>query len=153
MLQILVIVRVFSYINYIERGNFFDLYKQNHLKRTMTTEYLKFPRTYADLERNDFENAPYIHAVWRLTKWKWGEGVQLPFNVYYFPQDPKDENWDLFGNCDEFDMGGKWYGSTLKEALRDLRTDWPEIKRRHKLLVDRKMQHLAKREQDPNPRG
>ena len=119
----------------------------------MKTEYLKFPRTYADLERNGFENAPYIHAVWRLTKWKWGEGVQLPFNVYYFPQDPKDENWDLFGNCDEFDMGGKWYGSTLKEALRDLRTDWPEIKRRHKLLVDRKMQHLAKREQDPNPRG
>ena len=150
MLQILVIARVFSYINYIERGNFFDLYKQNHLKRTMTTEYLKFPRTYKDL---NFDNAPYIHAVWRLTKYKWGEGVQLPFNVYYFPQAPKDENWDLFGNCDEFDMGGKWYGSTLKEALRDLRTDWPEIKRRHKLLVDRKRQHLAKREQDPNPRG
>ena len=148
MLQILVIARVFSYINYIEGGNFFDLYKQNHLKRTMTTEYLKFPRTYADLERNDFENAPYIHAVWRLSKWKWGEGVQLPFNTYYFPQEPGEPNWDLFGNCDEFDMGGKWYGSTLKEALDDLRLDWPEIKRRHKLLVDRKKHHLAKLHQD-----
>ena len=67
----------------------------------MTTEYLKFPRTYKDL---NFDNAPYIHAVWRLTKWKWGEGVQLPFNAYYFPQDPGDPNWDLFGNCDEIDM-------------------------------------------------
>jgi len=45
-------------------------------------------------------------------------------------------------------MGGRWYGSTLKEALDDLRTDWPEIQRRHKLLVDRKIQHLAKLEQD-----
>ena len=111
----------------------------------MKTEYLKFPRTYKDL---NFDNAPYIHAVWRLTKWKWGEGVQLPFNNYYFPDDPSHENWDLFGNCDEFDMGGRWYGSTLKEALDDLRTDWPEIQRRHKLLVDRKIQHLAKLEQD-----
>ena len=42
MLQILVIARVFSYINYIERGNFFDLYKQIHLKRTMTNEELDF---------------------------------------------------------------------------------------------------------------
>ena len=42
MLQILVISRVFSYINYIERGNFFDLYKQNHLKSTMTTEELDY---------------------------------------------------------------------------------------------------------------
>ena len=42
MLQILVIARVFSYINYIERGNFFDIYKQNHLKSTMTTEELDF---------------------------------------------------------------------------------------------------------------
>jgi len=50
-------------------------------------------------------------------------------------------------------MGGKWYGSTLKEALRDLRTDWPEIKRRHKLLVDRKKHHQAKLGYDPNPRG
>ena len=25
-------------------------------------------------------------------------------------------------------MGGKWYGSTLKEALADLRKDWKEIK-------------------------
>ena len=114
----------------------------------MPTKKLKFPRTYADLERNHFENAPYIHAVWKLTKYKWGEGVQLPFNTYYFPDDPSHENWDLFGNCDEFDMGGRWYGSTLKEALDDLRLDWPEIKRRHKLLVDRKIQHLAKREQD-----
>ena len=55
----------------------------------MTTEKLKFPRTYADLERNHFENAPYIHAVWKLTKYKWGEGVQLPFNVYYFPKNQK----------------------------------------------------------------
>ena len=42
MLQILVIARVFSYINYIERGNFFDLYKQNHLKHTMTNEELDY---------------------------------------------------------------------------------------------------------------
>ena len=42
MLQILVISRVFSYINYIERGNFFDIYKQNHLKHTMTNEELDF---------------------------------------------------------------------------------------------------------------
>ena len=81
MLQILVIARVFSYINYIERGNFFDLYKQNHLKHTMTNEDLKFPRTYKDL---NFDNATYSHAVWRLTKWTWGEGLQLPFNAYYF---------------------------------------------------------------------
>ena len=119
----------------------------------MTTEYLKFPRTYKDL---NFDNAPYIHAVWRLTKWNWGEGVQLPFNGYYFPQEPEDENWDLFGNCEDYNdgyMGGKWYGSTLKEALRDLRTDWPEIQRRHKLLVDRKKHHQAKLGYDPNPRG
>jgi len=109
---------------------------------------LKFPRTYADLERNHFENAPYIHAVWKLTKYKWGEGVQLPFNTWYFPQNPDDENWDLFGNCHEFDMGGKWYGATLKEALSELRLDWPEIQRRHKLLEDRKIQHLAKLQQD-----
>ena len=114
----------------------------------MKTEYLKFPRTYKDL---NFDNAPYIHAVWRLTKWNWGEGVQLPFNEYYFPQEPEHENWSLFGNCVDYGdgyMGGKWYGSTLKEALRDLRTDWPEIQRRHKLLVDRKKQHLAKLYQD-----
>ena len=116
----------------------------------MTTEYLKFPRTYKDL---NFDNAPYIHAVWRLTKWKWGEGVQLPFNAYYFPQDPGDPNWDLFGNCDEIDMGGRWYGSTLKEALDDLRLDWPEIKRRHKLLIDQKKQHQSKLGYDPNPRA
>ena len=42
MLQILVISRVFSYINYIERVNFFDIYKQNHLKSTMTTEELDY---------------------------------------------------------------------------------------------------------------
>ena len=110
---------------------------KNHLQRTMKTKKLKFPRTYADLERNHFENAPYIHAVWKLTKYKWGEVVQLPFNTYYFPQDPEHENWNLFGNCGEFDMGGKWYGSTLKEALKDLRSDWPEIKRRHKILMDK----------------
>ena len=137
MLQILVIPRDFSYINYIERDNFFDKYKQNHTKCTMKTKKLKFPRTYADLESNHFENAPYIHAVWKLTKYKWGEGVQLPFNTYYFPQDPEHENWNLFGNCGEFDMAGKWYGSTLKEALKDLRSDWPEIQRRHKILMDK----------------
>ena len=117
----------------------------------MKTKKLKFPRTYADLERNHFENAPYIHAVWKLTKSKWGEGVQLPSNTYYFPQDPKDENWDLFGNCEDYNdgyMGGKWYGSPLKEALDDLRLDWSEIQRRHKLLVDRKMQHVANLHQD-----
>ena len=38
MLQILVISRDLSYINYIERGNFFDKYKQNHTKCTMTTK-------------------------------------------------------------------------------------------------------------------
>ena len=42
MLQILVIARVFSYINYIERGDFFDKYKQNHTKCTMTNEELDF---------------------------------------------------------------------------------------------------------------
>jgi len=103
----------------------------------MKIKSLKFPRTYKDLEHNYFENAPYIHAVWKLTKYKWGEGVQLPFNTYYFPQDPEDENWDLFGNCGDYEMGGKWYGSTLKEALKDLRSDWPEIKRRHKILMDK----------------
>ena len=109
---------------------------------------LKFPQTYGDLERNNFENAPYIHAVWKLSKNKWGEGVQLPFNDFYFPQNSDHENWDLFGNCDQFDMGGKWYGSTLKEALDELRIDWPEIQRRHNLLMDRKIQHLAKLYQD-----
>ena len=38
MLQILVIPRDFSYINYVERDNFFDKYKQNHTKCTMKTE-------------------------------------------------------------------------------------------------------------------
>ena len=42
MLQILVIARVFSYINYIERGNFFDKCKQNHTKCTMTNEELDY---------------------------------------------------------------------------------------------------------------
>ena len=42
MLQILVIPRDFSYINYIERGNFFDKCKQNHTKCTMTNEELDF---------------------------------------------------------------------------------------------------------------
>ena len=42
MLQILVIPTVFSYINYIERGNFFDKYKQNHTKCTMTNEELDY---------------------------------------------------------------------------------------------------------------
>ena len=56
MLQILVISRVFSYINYIERGNFFDLYKQNHLKLTMTNEELDFLFDLLSKERRLYEN-------------------------------------------------------------------------------------------------
>ena len=106
----------------------------------MKTKSLKFPRTYADLETNYFERAPYISGVWKLTKYKWGEGVQLPFNTWYFPQNEDHENWNLFGNCDKYGdhyMGGRWYGSTLKEALKELREDWPEIKRRHKLIQEK----------------
>jgi len=56
MLQILVIPRVFSYINYIERGNFFDLYKQNHLKLTMTNEELDFLFDLLSKERRLYED-------------------------------------------------------------------------------------------------
>ena len=103
----------------------------------MKTKKLKFPRTYADLETNYFERAPYISGVWKLTKYKWGEGVQLPFNTWYFPQNEDHENWNLFGNCDQYAdhyMGGRWFGLTLKDALKQLREDWPEIKRRHNLI-------------------
>ena len=106
----------------------------------MKTKKLKFPRTYADLETNYFEKAPYLSGVWKLTKYKWGEGVQLPFSTWYFPQNEDHENWNLFGNCDKYGdhyMGGRWYGSTLKEALKELREDWPEIKRRHKLIQEK----------------
>ena len=57
MLQILVIARVFSYINHIERGNFFDLYKQNHLKRTMTNEELDFLFDLLKKERENYEHS------------------------------------------------------------------------------------------------
>ena len=106
----------------------------------MKTKSLKFPRTYADLETNYFERAPYLSGEWKLTKYKWGEGVQLPFSTWYFPQNEDHENWNLFGNCDKYGdhyMGGRWYGSTLKEALKELREDWPEIKRRHKLIQEK----------------
>ena len=56
MLQILVIARVFSYINYIERGNFFDKYKQNHTKCTMTTEELDFLFDLLSKERRLYED-------------------------------------------------------------------------------------------------
>ena len=56
MLQILVISRVFSYINYIERGNFFDLYKQNHLKHTMTNEELDYLFDLLRDKRRGFES-------------------------------------------------------------------------------------------------
>ena len=56
MLQILVIPRVFSYINYIERGNFFDKYKQNHTKCTMTNEELDFLFDLLSKERRLYED-------------------------------------------------------------------------------------------------
>ena len=56
MLQILVIARVFSYINYIERGNFFDKYKQNHTKCTMTNEELDFLFDLLSKERRLYED-------------------------------------------------------------------------------------------------
>ena len=57
MLQILVIARVFSYINYIERGNFFDKYKQNHTKCTMTNEELDFLFDLLSKERRLYEDS------------------------------------------------------------------------------------------------
>ena len=57
MLQILVIPRDFSYINYIERGNFFDKYKQNHLKNTMTTEELDYLFDLLKKEREGYEHS------------------------------------------------------------------------------------------------
>ena len=57
MLQILVIPRVFSYINYIERGNFFDKYKQNHTKCTMTNEELDFLFELLTKERRLYEDS------------------------------------------------------------------------------------------------
>ena len=56
MLQILVIPRDFSYINYIERGNFFDKYKQNHTKCTMTNEELDFLFDLLSKERRLYED-------------------------------------------------------------------------------------------------
>ena len=57
MLQILVIPKVFSYINYIERGNFFDKYKQNHTKCTMTTEELDYLYDLLKKEREGYEHS------------------------------------------------------------------------------------------------
>ena len=57
MLQILVIARVFSYINHIERGNFFDKYKQNHTKCTMTNEELDFLFDLLSKERGLYEDS------------------------------------------------------------------------------------------------
>ena len=57
MLQILVISRVFSYINHIERGNFFDKYKQNHTKCTMTNEELDFLFDLLSKERRLYEDS------------------------------------------------------------------------------------------------
>ena len=57
MLQILVIPRDFSYINYIERGNFFDKCKQNHTKCTMTTEELDFLFDLLSKERRLYEDS------------------------------------------------------------------------------------------------
>ena len=57
MLQILVIPRDFSYINYIERGNFFDKYKQNHTKCTMTNEELDFLFDLLSKERRLYEGS------------------------------------------------------------------------------------------------
>ena len=57
MLQILVIQRVLSYINYIERGNFFDIYKQNHSKSTMTTQELDFLFDLLSKERRLYEDS------------------------------------------------------------------------------------------------
>ena len=57
MLQILVIPRVFNYINYIERGNFFDKFKQNHTKCTMTNEELDYLFDLLKKEREGYEHS------------------------------------------------------------------------------------------------
>jgi DNA relaxase NicK len=57
MLQILVIARDFSYINYIERGNFFDKYKQNYTKCTMTNEELDYLFDLLKKEREGYEHS------------------------------------------------------------------------------------------------
>ena len=57
MLQILVISRDLSYINYIERCNFFDKYKQNHTKCTMTNEELDFLFDLLSKERRLYEDS------------------------------------------------------------------------------------------------
>ena len=57
MLQILVISRDLSYINYIERGNFFDKCKQNHTKCTMTNEELDFLFDLLSKERSLYEDS------------------------------------------------------------------------------------------------
>ena len=57
MLQILVIPRVFSYINYIERDNFFDKCKQNHTKCTMTNEELDYLFDLLKKEREGYEHS------------------------------------------------------------------------------------------------
>ena len=82
MLQILVIARVFSYINYIERGNFFDLYKQNHLKLTMTNEELDFLFDLLSKERRLYEDClkPNKYRLYNLsldTKKKYKKQLKL----------------------------------------------------------------------------
>ena len=57
MLQILVISRDLSYINYIERGNFFDKCKQNHTKCTMTNEELDYLFDLLKKEREGYEHS------------------------------------------------------------------------------------------------
>ena len=57
MLQILVIPRVFSYINYIERGNFFDKCKQNHTKCTMSNVELDYLFDLLKKEREGYEHS------------------------------------------------------------------------------------------------
>ena len=82
MLQILVISRVFIYINYIERGNFFDLYKQNHLKHTMTNEELDFLFDLLSKERRLYEDSlkPNKHRFlnWSVdTRKQWRKDLKL----------------------------------------------------------------------------
>ena len=82
MLQILVIPRVFSYINYIERGNFFDLYKQNHLKSTMTTEELDYLFDLLRDKREGYEHSlkPNKYRVFNWsadTKKQWRKDLKL----------------------------------------------------------------------------
>ena len=82
MLQILVIARVFSYINYIERGNFFDKCKQNHTKCTMTNEELDYLFDLLKKEREGYEHClkPNKYRLYNLsldTKKKYRKQLKL----------------------------------------------------------------------------